>query len=397
MRIAIRLFVGALLALCISALPGCKNRTPEGQRTANRPVGAERSAKWVPQYRPPGSESIQGTNLGLFSYNSISVLSPDAVFVAADLPEDISGRSMSRKAVLVRTTDGGQTWIERKVEAPGIKMTVLNAVHFVDPNTGWVVGPDPSQGDSPTEGVVLKTTDGGTTWTGTKPAFKQLPTAVFFADANTGWIGGEGASAGTDDDEAGPSDILGTTDGGQTWHSQRHLSVSINDIFFLNKTTGWASGHNGAIYVTTDGRTWNSQRSELEVAAGPLNVSKGMPTRFAINGIHFADAQHGWGAARSDDPVTGIIVGTVNGGAAWSRLFIIGDMGARDVFFVSPTEGWVLPTNGPYIYHTVDGGHVWLSEMLQFEQHVPLYRVFGADSSHVWVVGGGGIFFRVNQ
>jgi len=26
---------------------------------------------------------------------------------------------------------------------------------------------------------------------------------------------------------------------------------------------------------------------------------------------------------------------------------------------------------------------------------VPIYRIAGADASHVWAVGGGGIFFRV--
>jgi photosystem II stability/assembly factor-like uncharacterized protein len=67
----------------------------------------------------------------------------------------------------------------------------------------------------------------------------------------------------------------------------------------------------------------------------------------------------------------------------------------RDVFMLSPTEGWAVPKYAKYIYHTVDGGRFWQSEDISFEQEVPLFRVAAADASHVWAVGGGAIFFRV--
>ena len=69
--------------------------------------------------------------------------------------------------------------------------------------------------------------------------------------------------------------------------------------------------------------------------------------------------------------------------------------GVRDVFFLNPNQGWAPTDQGPYINYTVDGGKSWLSEPKIFEQEMTTSRVAGADSAHVWAVGGGAIFFRV--
>jgi hypothetical protein len=53
--------------------------------------------------------------------------------------------------LLLRTTDGGDTW----QELPAPARTDLRAVDFLDPLEGWVAG---------TDGFVLHTSDGGDTW-----------------------------------------------------------------------------------------------------------------------------------------------------------------------------------------------------------------------------------------
>jgi photosystem II stability/assembly factor-like uncharacterized protein len=332
-------------------------------------------------------------NLATFSYSSLSVVSSSVVFVAGDMlnPKDPS----RHLGVIIHTTDGGSNWTETPVEQLASKSTILNSMHFVDPKLGWVVG-GVGDADATPDGILLKTTDGGATWNVSKIGFKQVPTSVFFADAQTGWMGGAAPPPGEEDGEGGPTDILATTDGGQTWHAQRRVPVSITDLFFLDKNTGWATGYLGAVYHTTDGgRSWATQKSELEFNEYFSNPNAEDAKKFIVSGIHFSDPQHGLAAATADEEDIGRVVGTTNGGQQWSRRLIAQGEGLRDVFMLSPTEGWAVPKYAKYIYHTVDGGRFWQSEDISFEQEVPLFRVAAADASHVWAVGGGAIFFRV--
>lgn len=211
-------------------------------------------------------------------------------------------------------------------------------------------------------------------------------------------MGGATPAAGDDEGGGGPSVILGTTDGGRTWHPQLNTPVSIYDISFTDKTHGWASGTRGAIYHTEDGgRTWNSQRSELEMGDGPISTTSEGSKQFGLVGIQFIDAEHGFAAASAEEEDTGRLLATTNGGTSWRRQWIVADSGVRDVCFINPNEGWAVTDRGQYIYHTVDGGRTWLSEPKVFEQDVTMVRLGAADAQHVWAVGGGAVFFRVNE
>src|SRR5205085_9982217 len=137
-------------------------------------------------------------------------------------------------------------------------------------------------------------------------------------------------------DPGGPSDLMATTDGGKTWQSQVRLPVSIYDIQFLDKMNGWASGSKGSIYHTNNGGVnWDKQRTELEPGETITLPGSEGAKMFHIDGISFVDAEHGYAAARSSEEDTGRVLGTVNGGAAWSKQRIIADSGARDILFVN--------------------------------------------------------------
>jgi photosystem II stability/assembly factor-like uncharacterized protein len=191
---------------------------------------------------------------------------------------------------------------------------------------------------------------------------------------------------------------MATTDGGTSWQPQRRVPMSVSDLFFLDKNTGWAAGHKGVIYHTTDGgRTWNQQRSELEYDARVTDRLSDQNKGFIIQGIHFVDASNGFAAAAAREVDMGRVLGTPNGGSSWTRKLIAQGEKIKDVYFVSPTTGWALADYGKYVYSTSDGGRYWNSEPVEFEQDVSFHRVGGADASHVWAVGGGAIFVRVPQ
>ncbi|MFY9610310.1 MAG: YCF48-related protein [Blastocatellia bacterium] len=353
--------------------------------------GEQKLARWVAQYRSPTSLKQQGVNLSFFYYSSISVVSPSVVFVAGDVPGPKGDED--RVNIILRTTDGGQSWAEKTVEQPGIVIPRLNCIYFVSPEVGWVVGVDLA--DNP---LLLKTTDAGENWVVSRIGVNQIPMIVFFTDSETGWMGGATAAPGEDEGSGGPSVILGTTDGGRTWQPQLNTPASIYDICFVDKTHGWASGTRGAIYHTDDGgRTWNSQRSELEMGDGPINVSSEAAKQFGLVGIQFIDAEHGFAAASAEEEDTGRLLATSNGGTTWRRQWIVADSGVRDVCFINPNEGWAVTDRGQYVYHTIDGGRTWMSEPKVFEQDVTMVRLGAADAKHVWAVGGGAVFFRVSE
>ena len=384
-----RAALSILFLIVTIAAPGCNSSQSNSNRAA--PQASVKPARWLPQFRSPSSLSYAGTNLAVFFYSGISVVSPNDVFVCGDMP--LAGEQ--RVGVFLKTTDGGQTWTESPVQLAKIEIPSLNAIHFISPDVGWMVGVD--SGD---DGVVLKTTDAGSSWSVTRLSYKQIPVTVFFTDAQTGWLGGVTKPRGEEQGNVGgPSAILATTDGGSTWQPQYNVPVSVYRIFFVDKMKGWASATNGKIYNTSDGgRTWNSQRTEMEFAEGPVDLTSDAAKQFAMRSVHFADKDHGFAAASTmkKEPA-GRVIATSDGGKTWRRTWIVADSGVRDVFLISANEGWALTERGPYAYHTVDGGRSWLSEPKVFEQDVVLARLGAADPSHVWAVGGGAIFFRVSE
>ncbi len=59
--------------------------------------------------------------------------------------------------VLYSTSDGGQHWTKL---SPGANFEQVTDLSFVSSTTGWAIG-----GQSNTSSFLLKTTDGGKTWT----------------------------------------------------------------------------------------------------------------------------------------------------------------------------------------------------------------------------------------
>jgi len=91
-----------------------------------------------------------------------------------------------------------------------------------------------------------------TQWTWQNPLPQgNILTSVFFTDLNHGCAVGE---AGT---------IIKTTDGGTTWTLQNSgTTLRLTSVAFINSNTGYAVGIFGIIIKTTDGgNTWNQINS----------------------------------------------------------------------------------------------------------------------------------------
>ncbi len=102
---------------------------------------------------------------------------------------------------------------------------------------------------SATRGVIIKTVNGGSTWTTQTSGIASNLQDVYFIDANTGWaVGNTGR-------------IRKTINGGSTWTAQTSgVTTTLNSVHFTDANTGWVVGANGVVRKTTNGgTTWTAQ------------------------------------------------------------------------------------------------------------------------------------------
>jgi photosystem II stability/assembly factor-like uncharacterized protein len=310
---------------------------------------------------------------------------PDAVDTTKDVPFDFSAADFvdartgwvvgydadQNVSVVLRTTDGGATWVEQ-VELAG---DTLLDVDFVDASNGWTAG---------AEGLIYTTSDGGATWN-VEPAaswpvqrktkavevrsggaasapmiINESVASVFFVDRQTGWAAGD-TPVGSSLEVRGV--VLGTTNGGATWKELKDASgkgapFSINDVFFVDRNEGWAAGGNQEnreedvlLHTTDGGRTWLRQTTK---------------TAQYIRAVHFADAKRGWAVGMTMDPVDpnqagpSKIVGTTDGGVTWAVQFT-SPRSFYDVVFTDAQHGWAVGDRAA-IYATSDGGATWAQQ-----------------------------------
>jgi photosystem II stability/assembly factor-like uncharacterized protein len=103
--------------------------------------------------------------------------------------------------VIFTTTDGGATF---KVIEPHDNFARLHGVAFGDATHLWAVGTRGPFAATPTA-TILVSSDGGLTWTDQIPPTGQTLNGVWFVSASTGWAVGDGGT------------VIRTTDGGATW------------------------------------------------------------------------------------------------------------------------------------------------------------------------------------
>ena len=242
-----------------------------------------------------------------------------------------------RIGIVLRTTDGGITWttVYSKAEQR------LYAVDFGDANTGVVVG---------ASGLILRTTDGGATW-GTSTFTVADLKSVDFIDANTAFITG---SLGV---------VAKSTSGGAGWTLISYASgATIHSGDFIDANTGIVVSDYGHIRMTTDsGRTWTG-----------LDIG----TLLHIHGIEFIDANNMFASPE------GRFYKSANGGATWTSL--LPGTAAYGVDFIDANNGIVVGSAG-VIAKTTDGGTTWTK--LTYDPPKYLFSVDFIDANNAIAIG----------
>ncbi len=284
-----------------------------------------------------------------------------------DFVDQKTGWAVGWFGEVIKTTDGGATWSFQRLgtSVGGQQEPTFYALDFIDTKTGWVVGGSQGAGD-----VILKTTDGGDHWTSqlTGPAAIN---SVKFVDDEFGWAVEYGH---------GNSTILKTKDGGAHWAAQFVAGTSLGSVFFIDRETGWAVGGGGTILKTTDGGdTWVTQASR---------------TINGLSSVHFIDKENGWvvGYDSALPARDSTILRTTDGGETWLPQRSGTNSPLRAVTFTDKENGWVVGGTQfiPLILKTKNGGNDWTAQTFGNGGFVSLQSVSFFDKSTGWAVGSSG-------
>jgi photosystem II stability/assembly factor-like uncharacterized protein len=149
---------------------------------------------------------------------------------------------------LLKTTDGGIQWDSIHVPVPNSPNSYLFDVEFISPKVLFAAT---GHGSATQVGHILKSTDGGVTWTSRYSNATGRFRHIHFLDAKTGITTGVWGAT------LSRKNLLRSTDGGDTWiEAATGTTREMVSSFLFNKTFGYAAGSAGTTLVTADGSSW---------------------------------------------------------------------------------------------------------------------------------------------
>lgn len=367
----IKLTQAALLSLGIATLlAAC---TDSGQTPAAQPPQAQ-------------DEDLDGGNAGqtLTVVPPVSTNTPAAETTKYQIQTRLTDFQMlnengglawgvTRNALrLYYTQDQGATWSNispsENVQFPSNPVYGQN-IYFVDSMHGWIV----REGMGGTDTIVLRTNNGGASWSLSSLSKTDKVAAVSFVSPEKGWI------LTTVDSTIGKQEkkLYITEDGGISWKLMESGDEAENTSAGEISKRGYATGmtfsdsHHGfltavefglpKLYVTTNGgKEWKSgpsffDRSKFN-ACGNFNL--GSPQFFG------REAKSAWMSLACSSGETTKFSGffTADGGKSWTlSTFGLNQQAGLNrnlaPAFLNEKEGWAI--QGDVTYHTKNAGKTW--------------------------------------
>lgn len=228
-----------------------------------------------------------------------------------------------------KTTDGGITWA-LKYSSNGY----FRSIEFLDENIGYAGSLDSK---------FLRTTDGGDTWTNLAPSITPIPKAVCgiaIPSAEVAYAVGQWDN---------PAFVLKTTDGGLSWTRQEmgNQAMALVDVFFTHPDTGFVTGQGPSgkaiiLYTTDGGQSWTKKFQSESNGQYVWKIQRVTP-EFWVGSIQTFNG--------------GKFVKSFDGGQSWAEFTApIPDM--QGIGFSTPEHGWVGGYISGF-YETTDGGDTW--------------------------------------
>ena len=265
--------------------------------------------------------SVDSTSI----FNSVYFPNPNTGYAVGNQP----GWAPSGPGTLIKTTDGGITWTVQLIWIGGESIN-FNSVYFINADTGYVASCSVIPYGGETLGKILKTNDGGTTWT-TKSIVTNPLQSVYFTDINTGYSVGDSGT------------IIKTTNGGGDWVALPSGTASdLTSVYFPDQNTGYAVGWNSTILKTNDGGL-----SWTQLSGG---------TEGYFHSVFFTDSNTGYVVGGRNSLPGPIILKTNNGGSNWVEQQSTINAWINSVFFSNNDTGYIVGDGGAILKTTNGGG-----------------------------------------
>lgn len=271
---------GVTVTLNGVAFAGTKNGCTVGEKATV--LRTTDGSTWNPATTVPTTQELNAVDLSALE-------APDAPTVQQPPPLVYRAFAVGVGGTIIASRDQCDTWTS---ENSGTTKT-LNGVVTGRCSCGWAW----SVGE---EGTILHTTD-GSTWAPQTSGVTTDLLAVSFVSTKVGWAVGKGGL------------ILATTDGGTTWTKQKsNTRHTLEGVAAADATHAYAVGDDGVIVATTDGMTWTKQATHTSTDLDAISTIFDNPPR------QFYNPNGDWHDAIAVGS-GGLILMTTDGGTTWTK------------------------------------------------------------------------------
>ncbi|HEY6907391.1 MAG TPA: C25 family cysteine peptidase, partial [Ignavibacteriaceae bacterium] len=228
------------------------------------------------------------------------------------------GSNTSISGIILKTVDGGSTWSKISNDSiPG-----LRSVCFTSIETGYAGG---------YQNYLMKTTDGGVTWT-----MASLDSRSSYISSIKFWDSDHGIFVNS------PSIVFVTTNAGNTWMPAQGVKQTVEDICYADANTLYLVGMDEMISrSTTGGFTWD-------------HIYSGTPF-FKLTGVDFYNQNYGIAGGEN-----GKMLVTTDGGVTWTTsnagtglMYGVNILDEENAFAAGSPE---------QVFKSTDGGITWISD-----------------------------------
>lgn len=186
-----------------------------------------------------------------------------AHLLSISFPSPSVGYIGGTDSTLLKTTDGGKTWLALKPVGLSFSTAAPDIidVQFISTLTGFaVVG---SRQWPEFQGSLYKTVDGGANWSSLSPTIAV--STVSFVDADNGFVAGSGFFSGRTIQQMSAGSWLPSV-----YHSSSPSSF-LKSVAFWDKRIGIVGGDDGFVYRTFDGGTsWDTVKTNIDTTINSI-------------------------------------------------------------------------------------------------------------------------------
>ncbi|KXK55629.1 MAG: serine/threonine protein kinase with PASTA sensor(s), partial [Chlorobi bacterium OLB5] len=254
--------------------------------------------------------------------------------------DQFKGFACGERGILLKSTNSGINW---SISNLGQNYS-LKKIKFINNLTGFIAG-----GDVIPNGVIIRTTDGGSSWQTVYNDSSSL-SSINFINNNTGWAAGTYGY------------YLKTTNSGSNWVRSRFETMNLNEIYFIDNNTGFI-GRNSGLYISTNGGlNWLQSSTNQTVSI-----------QYTGNTVY----------AYTRTSNAFFLLKSTNSGSNWQQIQVSGGQ-YLNMHFYNEQTGWII--SGSSIRKTTNGGINWVNQTSGSNSIYGIGINF-IDNNNGWCVG----------